>query len=142
MIEHMMNQREIHEAIHAADDALIALRDAQKSLSGARNWGLWDIFGGGFLQTMMKHSKIDQAKQEMEQARKALNRFKNELADLGQTIEFDIDMGGFLRFADYFFDDVFSEWMVQSKIGKAREKVDQAISAVEDIRGRLWKMLG
>ena len=135
------NEQEIHEAIHAADDALQALRAADSSLSGASSWGLWDMLGGGFISTMLKHDKIDQARREMDEARKALNRFRNELADLGRTIEFDIDLGGFLRFADYFFDDFVSDWMVQSKIAQARQKVQQAMSVVDDIRSRLWKML-
>ena len=58
---YMQNQQEIHEAICAADDALEALRRADRSLSSASSWGLWDMFGGGFLSTMMKHGKMDDA---------------------------------------------------------------------------------
>ena len=135
------DEKEIHEAINAADGALLALRDAQKSLSDAGGWGLWDMFGGGFLSTMLKHNKMDQAKREIAEAQKALNRFKNELADLGQSIDLNIDLSGFLRFADYFFDGFLADVMVQSKISEAKNKVGQAISMVEDIKSRLWRML-
>lgn len=139
---YMQNNQEIHEAINAADDALIALHNAQDSLEGAGNWGIWDMLGGGFFSTMLKHSKIDQAQQELEEARSALRRFRRELADLDRSAEIDLDMGDFLRFADFFFDGFIADWMVQSKIRKGQQQVRQAIRRVEDIRRQLWAMLG
>lgn len=49
----------------AGNRALKSLRNAQDSLNSAKNWGLWDMFGGGFISTMAKHSKMDSAKQNM-----------------------------------------------------------------------------
>ena len=139
---YMQNQQEIHEAICAADDALEALRRADRSLSSASSWGLWDMFGGGFLSTMMKHGKMDDAQREIEQARACLRRFSREVADVSGVEALDIDVGGFLQFADYFFDGFVADWMVQSKIGKGRKQVRQAIHQVERIRNKLWSMLG
>ena len=137
----MRNQQEIHEAINAADDVLIALRNTEKSLSSAGNWGIWDIMGGGFLSTFLKHNKIDQAQHKLEEARRALQRFRNELADLGRTVDFNLDVSGFLRFTDYFFDDIFSDLMVQSKIRQGQQQVRQAIHQIEGIRQQLWNMV-
>ena len=139
---YMQNNQEIHEAINAADNALIALRNAQDSLEDAGNWGIWDMLGGGFFSTMLKHSKIDQAQQELEEARSALRRLRRELADLDRSAEIELDMGDFLRFADFFFDGFIADWMVQSKIRKGQQQVRQAIRRVEDIRRQLWAMLG
>ena len=97
---YMQNQQEIHEAICAADDALEALRRADRSLSSASSWGLWDMFGGGFLSTMMKHGRMDDAQREIEQARACLRRFSREVADVSGVEALDIDVGGFLQFAD------------------------------------------
>ena len=141
-MSHLINPQEIHEAINAADDALIALRSAERSLSSAGNWGLFDMLGGGFFSTLFKHGKIDQAQQELEEARHALSRFKNELADLNRSADFDLDIGDFLRFADYFFDGFLADWMVQSKIHQGRAKINQAICQIENIRRQLWAMLG
>ena len=140
-MNNMINQQEIHEAINAADDALIALRNAEKSLSSAGNWGIWDIMGGGFLSTFFKHNKMDQAQRELDEARKALQRFRNELADLGRTADFNLDVGGFLRFTDYFLDDIFSDLMVQSKIRQGQQQIKQAIQQIEGTRQQLWSML-
>lgn len=138
----IFNPQEIHEAIHAADDALIALRSAEDSLAMASGLGIWDMLGGGFFSSLIKHSKIDQAQREIENARAALRRFRSELADLNQAADFDLDVSDFLRFADYCFDDIFSDLMVQSKIRRGHRQVQQAIVQIEEIRAGLWRMLG
>lgn len=138
----IFNPQEIHEAIHAADDALIALRSAEESLAMASGLGIWDMLGGGFFSSLIKHSKIDQAQREIENARAALRCFRSELADLNQAADFNLDVSGFLRFADYCFDDIFSDLMVQSKIRRGRRQVQQAIAQIEEIRAGLWRMLG
>lgn len=140
-MHNIQNSQEIHEAINAADDALIALRNAERSLSSASGLGIWDMLGGGLLSSFFKHNKIDQAQEEIEDARTALRRFKNELHDLRYVADFDLNVGGFLRFADYCFDDIFSDLMVQSKIQQGRRQVQQAIRQVEAIRAQLWNML-
>lgn len=137
----MQCDREIHEAIHAADDALDALRRAQSCLSSAGNWGILDLLGGSFFSTMFKHDKIERAQAELENARAALRRFRGELADLGRSAEIDLEIGDFLYFADFFFDGAVADWLVQSKIRKGERQVRQAIAQVEEIRRRLWEML-
>lgn len=138
----IVNPQEIHEAINAADDALIALRRAEKSLSSASGWGLWDLLGGGFFSDLMKHSKIDQAQNELQQAQAALGRFRRELADIDHLPDISLDIGDFLRIADYIFDGIFADGMMQMKISKGRQQVQEAIRQVEAIRSRLWAMLG
>ena len=48
-----MNQRrmEMAQAIDAGNRALESLREAESKLKSAGNWGLFDLFGGGFLAT-------------------------------------------------------------------------------------------
>lgn len=138
----IQDPREIHEAINAADDALIALRKAEKSLSSAGNWGVLDLLGGGFFSSLMKHGKIDQAQYALDDARFALQRLQAELSDLRHSVNFELDVGGFLRFADYAFDDLVSDVLIQSKISRGKQQIRQAIQDVERFRARLWRMLG
>ena len=49
----------------------------------------------------------------------------------------DIEIGGFLTFADFFFDGLLADILVQSKLRKAQEQIDEAISRVQDILSRL-----
>ena len=41
-------RQEISEAIRAGERALSSLRAAQDKLGSARNWGIFDMLGGGF----------------------------------------------------------------------------------------------
>ena len=51
-----------------------------------------------------------------------------------------MDVGSFLTFADYFFDGIIADWMVQSKIGDALNQVREARRQVGGIRKRLREM--
>ena len=90
-----------------------SLRTARENLNSAKNWGLVDMFGGGFFTTMLKHSKMDQAKQNMEQAKYDFRNFSKELNDVNLACDLHMDTGDFLSFADYFFDGFVVDWMVQ-----------------------------
>lgn len=130
-------QKEKREAVDAGYRALDSLRAARENLDSAKNWGLWDMFGGGLISTMLKQSKMDSSKQNMERAKYDLHRFSQELRDVNISYDLDIEKGDFLSFADWFFDGFFVDCMVQDRINKAREQVSEAIRQVEDILRRL-----
>ena len=129
--------KEKKEAIAAGNRALNSLRAAQENLSSAKNWGLWDMFGGGFISTMVKHSKMDRAKQDMEQAKYDLRNFSRELNDVNLSLHLDLETGDFLSFADWFFDGFVVDWMVQDRINQAGRQVTEAIRRVENILRQL-----
>ena len=54
-------QKEMSEAIQAGENALCSLRAAREELQKAGNWGIVDLFGGGFITNLIKHSKMDNA---------------------------------------------------------------------------------
>lgn len=130
-------EKEKREAIAAGHRALNSLRAAQNDLDSAKNWGLWDMFGGGFFSTMIKRSKMDAAKGNMEQAKYDLQIFNRELRDVSVSCNLEMETGDFLSFADWFFDGFIVDWMVQERIGKARSRVAEAIWQVENILRRL-----
>ncbi len=138
----MNNEQEIREALQAADNALFHLRQAQRQLRSARNWGLYDLFGGGFFSTLIKHSKMNRARNEVEAARDAVCRFSRELSDVAGSAQFEMDTDDFLSFADYFFDGFMADYMMQSRIGRARDQVDNAIVRISRIRDQLSRQLG
>lgn len=134
-------EKEKREAMDAGNRALRSLREAQNNLNSAKNWGIWDMFGGGFISTMAKHSKMDRAKQNMEQARYDLKHFSRELNDVNIACHLDIETGDFLSFADWFFDGFVVDWMVQDRINQASRQVAEAIRRVEEILGQITKLL-
>lgn len=130
-------EKEKREAIEAGERALYSLRKAQQELNSARNWGFIDIFGGGFISTMLKQSKMRNARQYMEQAKWDLQNFGRELNDVNTACNLNIEVGGFLTFADWFFDGFVADWLVQDKINKARNQVEGAIQRTENILKQL-----
>lgn len=129
--------KETQEAISAGERALSSLRAAQNELSSARNWGIFDMLGGGFISTLVKHSKMDNAQSYMEQAKYDLNSFSKELQDVNMAVNLNIDTHDFLTFADWFFDGFVADWLVQDCINEARGQVDEAIRRVESILRQL-----
>lgn len=130
-------EKEKREAIEAGNRALCSLREARKNLQSAKNWGIWDMLGGGFISTMAKHSKMDRAKQNMEQAKYDLKKFSKELDDVNMNYHLELQTGDFLSFADWFFDGFFVDWMVQDRINQASDQVSNAIYRVENILRQL-----
>lgn len=132
-------EKEKREAMDAGNRALRSLKEAQNNLNSARNFGIWDMFGGGFISTMAKHSKMDRAKQNMEQAKYDIRNFSRELNDVNMACHLDIETGDFLSFADWFFDGFVVDWMVQDRINQASNQVAEAIRRVEEILRQLQR---
>ena len=133
-------EKEMQEAINAGERALNSLRDAEHYLGGARLWGIVDLFGGRGLSGIVKHVKIGEASRCLERAKADLRLFQKELRDVEAIQNLKIDIGGFLTFADFFFDGLITDWLVQSKIQNARKQVADAIGQVEWILGLLRNM--
>lgn len=125
--------KDIAEAIVSGERALAKLREAHEKLESAENWGIFDILGGGLISGMIKHSRIEDATHCIEDAKIELRTFVDELDDVSILPGHNLDMDGFLSFADFFFDGVIADFMVQSKISDALKKVDEAIGEVSRI---------
>ena len=123
--------REVQEAIQAGLAAQRALGEMISDLSGAENWGVWDMVGGGIMSTFAKHGCLDDAQDAAYEARRALSRFRTELADVSSDQVPDVELGDFAAFADYFFDGLFVDLFVQSRIREARDQVEAVTQRVE-----------
>lgn len=125
--------KEIREAIRAGERALDSLQEANRQLNSAGNWGLVDIFGGNTISGLMKHMKVNNASRCVDDARRDVATFRDELGDIRDVENLNIDIDGFLTFADFFFDGFVADIFVQSKIRKGQQQVREAIRRVEDI---------
>lgn len=129
--------RDMREAAEAGEQALISLQAADESLNSAKNWGLFDLFGGGIFSSWVKHSRLEDAAGYMEDARTKLLKFQEELKDIEVPLDFRIEIGSFLSFADFFLDGVIADYMVQSRITDAKEQIEDAMIRVQEIMGGL-----
>ena len=133
-------EKECNEAIDAGEHALSSLRAARGELQSAGNWGLLDLFGGDMISGLVKHSKMGNAQKYMEEAKYNLQSFSRELQDVNMTHNLNLNVGDFLTFADFFFDGLVADWLVQDRINEARNQVEDAIQQVEDIVRHLRTM--
>ncbi|QDT59481.1 hypothetical protein SV7mr_19880 [Stieleria bergensis] len=125
------DRKELCEAVEAGRTAERSLEQVRSELRSAENWGTWDLIGGGTISTWAKHSKIDSAKRQAQVAQRRLRRFQEELADADQRLHLSLEeIGGFSTFADFFFDGLIADWIVQSKVQKASSACDVAIRKV------------
>ncbi|GAA0719692.1 hypothetical protein GCM10008905_08070 [Clostridium malenominatum] len=132
------NIKETKEAINAGERVREAFGKVISSLESAKGWGQWDMLGGGFLATAAKHSKIDEAKNYVHEAQRLLGVFRRELSDVNLSSNIDINVGSFATFADYFFDGLISDWVVQSRINDSLNNV----YATSDNVNKLLNVLG
>lgn len=77
------------------------------------------------------------AQRYMEQAKLDLQSFSRELQDVNMTHNLNLNVGDFLTFADFFFDGLIADWLVQDRINETKNQVEDAIRQVEDIVRRL-----
>ncbi|TCI42846.1 hypothetical protein EVJ27_11385 [Exiguobacterium sp. SH3S2] len=117
---------EYKEAIAAGKDARAAISKTLKHLDSAKSWSTYDtFFGGGLIATAMKHDAIDASERKMHELQSALERFARELADVkGVVSGLHIERGSLIQFADYFLDDIFSEWTMHGRINDSLDKVN------------------
>lgn len=141
-------QRELLEAIGAGQDALACTNRILDSLGSAQGWGTWDLVGGSFVTDLIKHGHLDEAQGEMEQLQSLLRRFKTELADVTIQADFQVNVDGFLRIADYLFDGIFVDWAVLDRIEQSQRQVEEVArqvtvvldyldTRVEEVTGRI-----
>ncbi|MBO5108759.1 MAG: hypothetical protein J6B97_10050, partial [Bacteroidales bacterium] len=141
-ISNLENQKkEIREAISAGTKAKNIAEQVLSELDDAEGWGTWDLLGGGLISDLAKHSSLDDAQEEIEHLQVQLRRFKTELADVTIRAEMQVNIDGFLRFADYFFDGLFADWAVLDKIEESQAEVKNVIKQIQAVLDKLASML-
>ena len=134
-------KKEIREAISAGNKAKNIAEQVLSELDDAEGWGTWDLLGGGLISDLAKHSSLDDAQEEIEHLQVQLRRFKTELADVTIRAEMQVNIDGFLRFADYFFDGLFADWAVLDKIEESQAEVKNIIKQIQAVLDKLALML-
>lgn len=136
------NVKELQEAITAGRRVLSAMERAEQHLQTARNWGIYDMLGGGFISTAIKHSRIDEARSALHAAQADLKRFRSELRDVARDVHLQLEMGNLLTFGDYLFDGLVMDWIVQGRIDGALDKARQQSARIRRIVRELEQALG
>lgn len=126
-----LNRKEVFEAIEFGKLAQSNLAQLHKLLREAKTWGNWDMVNNrNKTASWMKHSTMDKARRIVPETQHVLEQFKKELADVYGRQDFNVvlDLDGMSSFADLFFDNLITDWIVQRKIQNSLANV----SAVHD----------
>lgn len=124
--------KEMREAHAAGTAARSRLARALDVLGSAGSWSTWDAFGGGGLMTdMIKYQKVDEATALVRQADQALAAFSRELADVDLPQVTGVQVDQMMRTFDVWFDNIFSDMAVRSRIDDARNRVGAALQQVD-----------
>jgi chromosome segregation ATPase len=132
--------REIDEAYEAGDKAKRALDAALDKLGNAEGLSMWDTFlGGGLIVSAMKYSEMNSSDDLVHRAQRALRHYETELMDVqnAATESFNVNHNDFFTFTDIFFDNIFSDWAVHSRITDAKSKLNSVLNDVRRVQDQL-----
>ena len=105
------SMKEHEEAVAAGDKAYQTVCTVLEKLTKAEDYGTWDMFGGGIITDIIKHDALDEAQELIEQLQ--------------------VNIDGFLRFADFFFDGLFADFASLKRIEKSKAEIEEAKSNLE-----------
>lgn len=119
----MENNLRVNEALSITNQLLDLVQDAEKSLTSARNWGFIDLLGGGLITDLIKHSKLSRASNSMNQVNYLMQRLQSVLGSIQIPQDYNMKLGGFSTFADFFFDGTLADGYMTYKIMSSIEEV-------------------
>lgn len=137
MDHRQLRGKEVKEALELGHKVVRVLDEIIAYLQKARNWGNWDVMGSKQYSSYAKHSNIDSARERIATAQNLLHQFGRELEDVYEDVnklKFQLNIGSFARFADIFFDNLISDWVVQKRILNA-------IGSVKAVHDRVVRMI-
>jgi hypothetical protein len=114
-------------------------------LGTAANWSTFDTyFDHGMVANAIKHDRIDQAAQAARAADQRLAALRSDLAELGgsEPTAPGLEVSAGFKFADIFFNNIFTDLAVGSQIRAAQDNVDRSAQQVRALLGRLSDQVG
>ena len=135
---------EVDQASAAGQQALDFVRAAEQNLHAALLMGQRNMWGSRqYGAGQQKHQYIDLARDMAYKSRHALIQFGNELKDVFHDMElrFNMEIEDFGAFANIFFENLISDFIVQQKISKSLTNVTGTRQQVELIMQQLQQEL-
>lgn len=137
----LKNQKQqINEALIEGEKSLKIVSDIKSHLSSAATMGVFDMFSDSFFVDLMKHNQLDKAQDLMNQLQHQLKKFAYELNDITIDNNIQISVDGFGRFADYWFDNFFTDYMVMQHIQDSKTKIENLEQQIKRIMTNLKEM--
>lgn len=125
--------KEVSEAIVVGEAALRTANKVLSKLDSAKSWSQFDLIGGGGISDLAKYSHLDDAQNHINELQSQLSRFKTELLDVKIDISTEIDVDYFLRFADFWFDNIFTDFAIYDRINNAIHQIQRTHNSISDV---------
>lgn len=129
-----IERNSITNSISIINQILPRLDNAIKKFKSARNWGFFDVLGGGFITDLIKHSSLNSAANEMNYINSLLQNLNSELKNITFSGNFSMNTMTFATLADFVFDGIIADVYMQSKIMKS-------LSTLEELKAQLLSTL-
>ena len=131
------NLKEINDVQEIIDEILSLIDEAETKFNKARNWGFFDILGGGFITDLFKHSNLDSASDIMNKINYLLKELQRELDEVVTPTDFSMNTNTFASFADFIFDGVLADAYMQSKIMSSLKELKNLRSTLLSLKSKL-----
>ncbi|AEI48995.1 hypothetical protein [Runella slithyformis] len=137
-------KQEIGEALDAANAYLQLLDTLIRQLRSAKNWGTWDVLGGGMLSSYVKQQRLNEVRNTVNSLRHYESNFRRELSEVRQSIALNVEVSSFEGMLDMFFDNLITDWIVQQRINRslasALKAYDEVVHIVSALKVKYQQM--
>lgn len=134
------NLKEIKDVQIIINQILPLIDEAENKFRSARNWGFFDILGGGFITDLIKHSKLGAASDIMNRINYLLHDLQRELKEVVIPTDFSMNTASFSTFADFVFDGILADVYMQSKIMTSMEQIRELRSRLLILKDKLTEL--
>lgn len=134
------NLKEINDVQIIINQILSLIDEAENKFRSARNWGFFDILGGGFITDLIKHSKLGAASDIMNRINSLLHDLQRELKEVVIPTDFSMNTASFSTFADFVFDGILADVYMQSKIMTSMEQIRELRSRLLILKDKLTEL--
>ena len=127
-----LKRRQLKDSGTQVADQILSMEERIAALQ-AQKQEIKEAISAGY-SALSTADRILSAQELVQELQSQLRRFKTELADIQISANMQVNIDGFLRFADYFFDGLFADWAVG-------DKISQSLSSVSNTKSEINRML-
>lgn len=132
-----MSNLQIQNALNTVNSLIPLVEEAENQFKSARNWSFLDVLGGGMLVDLVKYHKLNKAGNSMNKISSLMQQLSYELGKIRIPNDYSMQLNGFVTFADFFFDGVFVDAYMTSKIMSSLDEVSKLKSKLYVLKSKL-----
>lgn len=130
---------EISKALSAAKKVVETSRSALESLQKAESWATYEVWmKGGIISHAAKYSHVDEAQSKFNVLSSQIKNLKSELSDVDGFLNENLsEISSSQRTVDFWFDNIFTNLSVRSKIRDNMDTLREIMGKVRNIESKL-----